>query len=88
MNAEQEKIRANSAQQLLDNPMFKEVFEILESDCMARLKSTKFKERDERDELWRKLQTLEQVKTIIKRYVTTGKMHEPSFTDKIRNIAR
>lgn len=88
MTPEQEKIRANNAQQLLDNPMLKEAFAVLEADLMARMKATKFKERDERDELWRKMQTLQGLEIVLKRYVTTGKMHEPTFTDKIRSIAR
>lgn len=86
MTPDQERIRANDAQQLLDNPVFKEVFMVLEEDLMNRMKRTKFKEKDERDEIWRKLQTMEQIKQIINRYVTTGKMQKPTFTDKIRNI--
>lgn len=84
--ARQDKIKANNAQLLLDNPMYQEAITAIKADCFEKFQRTKFKEKDERDELWRKLQTIDWFEQTLRRYVTTGKMHEPRFIDKIRSI--
>lgn len=88
MNAEQEKIRANEAQQLLDNRMLKEALTAIRADCFEKFQKTKFKENAERDELWRKLQTIDWFETHLTRIVTTGKMQGDTFGDKVRSMVR
>ena len=71
---EQERIRANEAQQLLDTPMFKEAVTALRADLFQKFQDTKWYESKSRTEVWRKMQTVDAIEKYLQRIVTTGKM--------------
>ena len=64
--------RAELARQVLDNPLFRESFTLFRDACMARFRKTKFEETSERDEIWRKLQTLDFVENNLVSLIETG----------------
>jgi len=76
MTPEQEKIRANQAQQVLDNPMFQEAFTALRADLFEKFQRTKWLQGKERTEIWRTLKNLNNIEQHLSRTMTTGKMHK------------
>lgn len=49
--------------------------------------NTKFKDSDERDEIWRKLQSLEFIENSIERVVRDGKLAHKTLLQRIKDIA-
>ena len=74
MSPEDEVRRGNLASQVLSNPVYTEAMLVMRAELVDKFQKTRFKERDERDELWRKLQTLEGIESYINRVMTTGKL--------------
>ena len=81
---EQQKRNAVLAQQVLDNPMIKEFFLAYRADILDKFTGTKYKDTQERDELWRKMQTLDNFEKHFKHYVETGKLAEATLADKLK----
>jgi len=76
MTPEQERIRANEAQQLLENRMFNEAFTALKADLFEKFQRTNFAQDEERKETWRTLKNLNNLETYLSKIVTTGKLSE------------
>lgn len=76
MSPEQEKIRANQAQQVLDNPVFQEAFTALKASIFQKFEKTRFDQEEERTELWRKLNCMSNLERYLSSVVQTGKMSE------------
>lgn len=64
--------RAELARQVLNNPIFQESFSLFREACMTRFAKTKFEESKEREEIWRKLQTLDFVENNLRSLIETG----------------
>ncbi len=73
--AKQEEIRANEAQQLLDNKMFKEMIAALKEDLFIKFQRVKWNEVKEMLEIKRTLKNLNNMEVYLGRIVTTGKMN-------------
>ena len=71
---ETERIRANEAQQLLDNRMFQEVFTALRADLFQKFEKVKWNEVKEMLEIKRTLKNLNNIEVYLGRIVTTGKL--------------
>jgi hypothetical protein len=74
---EEEKLKliisqAQDADQWLNHPVFKHVITLLKAEYVKEFESTKFKERDEREELWRQLQALNRVTGKMERMIRDG----------------
>lgn len=73
--AKQEQIKANEAQQLLDNRMFKEMMDALKQDLFIKFQRVKWNEVKEMLEIKRTLKNLNNMEVYLNRIVTTGKMN-------------
>lgn len=73
--AKQEQIKANEAQQLLDNRMFKEMMDALKQDLFIKFQRVKWNEVKEMLEVKRTLKNLNNMEVYLNRIVTTGKMN-------------
>ena len=74
-NSEQEQIRANEAQQLLENRMFKEAFTALRADLFQKFERVKWNEVKAMLEIKRTLKNLNNIEVYLGKIVTTGKMN-------------
>ena len=72
--AEEERVRANEAQQLLDNRMFQEAFTALRADLFQKFERVKWNEVKAMLEIKRTLKNLNNIESYLNRIVTTGKM--------------
>lgn len=73
------KNRGQLAQQIVTNPIYKEAFGMIKAKFIDDLTKTTFKQSSERDELWRKMQTIEAVEAYIVDVLETGKIAEESL---------
>lgn len=69
-----ELVKAKEAEQVLSNPLYRQVMQDLRADLMTAFKATKFEQSDERDEIWRKLQTADWFEAKLERSLKTGKL--------------
>ena len=82
-----ERSRGQLAQQLMESPIYQEAFIAIKAQILADIQKTKFKETDERDECWRKLQTLDRMESFFASVMRDGKVAEQriSMLSKAKN---
>lgn len=82
--------RAAEAETVLNNPIFKESLDLIRAKLMTDFERTKFGQSDERDEVWRKMQTVNWFEEHFKQVLKTGKMAKQtlSLLDKAKNMIR
>ena len=86
MNDKQDMVRGNQAQQVLENPVYQEAYTALRADIFEKFQKTKFKERDERDELWRKLQVVDYIEKRLRQTMQDGKIAEMTLAQKGKKL--
>ena len=64
------------AEQLLSNSLYIEAFTAIRADILDKFSKTKFKESAERDELWRKMQTVDSIQSYFEQVIRNGKVAE------------
>ena len=76
------------ADEWLNHPQFRHVVTLIKAELVSQFESTKFKDTAERDEIWRKLQSLNGIVNRMERLIRDGKTAEKTwlerFKDKIR----
>ncbi len=76
------------AKEILNHPQFKSAVLRIKADLLERFESSTFKEREERDEIWRKLQSLNAVLKDLEQVITTGKLSEQTLLEKVKSKFR
>jgi len=80
--------RGRQASDLLNNPIYQEAFVVIKANLMTEFQKTKFRESKKRDEVWRKMQTVDWMEKHIKSVVNSGRIAELNIADKSRNKIR
>ena len=73
MSDEQREQKANN---LLNNPLFNEAFEVLRKDLMNRWESSGSTELEARESIWLAMRLLDRLHVHLQSIVETGKMNE------------
>lgn len=81
-------IRMNSVNQVLNNVEYQKAFIAIKAHLLSEFENTKFKQQEERDEVWRKLQSLNFIERQLTEVMQTGKIAEQTLTDKIKTRFR
>ena len=68
------------AQQVLENPEYVKVFIVLKAKILAEMENTTFKQHDERDELWRQMQTLRNMEKHFSSVISNGRIADQKIT--------
>lgn len=76
----QEASRGVLAQQVMENPIFQEALMLIRADLMLKFERTKFKDSDERDEIWREMNTLANIEQKLKKTLENGKLCQNELT--------
>ena len=76
--------RGRRAAELLADPLFAEAFAVCHAAYINALETSGFKQRDERDELWRRLQTLKKIREHLETVASTGRL----AAEQLREIRR
>jgi len=82
MKDRQELARGNEASAVLNNPIYQEAFVMIRASLMEQFQRTKFKENDERNEIWRKMQTVEWVEKHFKQVMQSGQISKATIAQR------
>ncbi len=75
--------RAREAEFLLNHPMIVGAFDALEASFESQWRNTNIEQRDEREEAFRMMHTVRLLKTLLTRYIETGKLAEQSKVTRL-----
>lgn len=82
MTPEEEVIRSEKARQLLEEPLLKEAFSILESAFINGIQTSAMKDHDLREKLCQMLICLKSVKQHLLTAIETGKLAEETLKQR------
>ncbi len=82
--------RATLASQVSSNPIYTEAMIAIRGELFDKFQNTKFKQNDERDEIWRKLQTIDWLESYLKEVMETGELasHTLSLLEKAKKAIK
>ena len=80
--------RAEMARQVKSNPIYQEAFTVYKAQLIDVFQQTNFTQSDERDEVWRKMQTVNHIEDYLNEAMETGVMaqHTLSMLEKGRKL--
>ena len=73
------------AEQWLNHPLYRQVIVMIKAELLEAFEKTKFKDSAERDEIWRKLQSLNSITSRMERFVRDGEQASRSLLQLIRD---
>lgn len=82
----QDMLRGAQAQEVLDNPIYQEAYTALRADLFEKFQSTKFRQHEERDEIWRKLQVVDFIENYMRKTMVDGKVAEKTLMQKGKKL--
>ena len=86
INLNNEVNRGELARQVTDNPVYREAFIMMNAQLMSDFQDTKFKQQDERDEIWRKMQTLNRFESFFEQLMENGKFADATLRQKLKKV--
>ena len=78
--------RGELARQVADNPIYQEALIAYKAKLMDDFQKTTFKQHDERDEIWRKMQTLNNFEGVFLQIMEDGRVAEATLAQKVKNV--
>ena len=80
--------RAERARQVMADPIVREALTAMKGDLYNKFCSTEFKASAERDEIWRKMQTIAKFEGYFKSVMTDGKIGQQTLTmlERAKNL--
>lgn len=85
LNLEEDMARAEKARQVVDNVEYKRAIMTMKADLISKFEKTKFKDTDERDEIWRKLQAINWLDKTLEHVMRTGQLAEKTLLQRIKD---
>jgi hypothetical protein len=87
-NDEKEAARGRYAQEVLDNCIYKEAYVMLRAKLFEDFSKTKFRDSEERDEIWRKLQVVDYIENYMIKVMQSGKIAEETLLQKTKKVLK
>jgi hypothetical protein len=87
-NDEKEAARGRLAREVLENCVYKEAYVMLRAKLFEEFKKTKFRDNDERDEIWRKLQVVDYIEDSLAKVMQSGKVAEATLLEKTKKVLK
>lgn len=84
----QELVRGDQSSAVLNNPIYQEAFVMIRASLMEQFQKTKFKENDERNEIWRKMQTVEWVEKHFRQVMQSGQISKATLAQRGKQLIR
>ena len=73
------------ADKFLSDPAFQNAVTQIKADLFNKFRKTKFKDRKERDEIWRQMNSLDSILNKIERVVRDGEIAQKSLLGRIKD---
>ena len=71
--------RAERARQVMDDPLLKEAFIAISGDLFNKFCKSKFKEAEEREEIYREMKNLHKIEGYLQSVMTDGKLGQETL---------
>lgn len=84
----QELVRGDQSSAVLNNPIYQEAFVMIRARLMEEFQKTTFKKSDERDEIWRKMQTVEWVEKHFRQVMSSGEVSKATLAERGKKLIR
>lgn len=84
MRLDEDVERGVLAHQVLNNPIYQQSLIAIRAQLFSQFEQTKFRDRDERDEAWRKLQAINYIEGYLSRVMQTGQLAERTLAECIK----
>lgn len=69
----------------LNHPAFRQVITMMKAEYVGQFEATKFKDKEEREEIWRKLQALNGITNRMERIIRDAKNAEKTLLQKMKD---
>jgi hypothetical protein len=76
--------QGQGADQWLNHPSFKHVITLMKAEYIAQFEQTKFKDAEEREELWRKMQALTGIVNRMEKMIRRGEEANKSLLQRMK----
>lgn len=86
MTPEEEVIRANKAAQILEEPLLKEAFSVMEAAFIQTIQTSALKDHELREKCCMLLMCLSQTKQHLKSTMETGQLAKRQIADKFGKV--
>lgn len=80
--------QGKDADQWLNHPVFKHVIALRKAALLSAFESTKYKDREERDEIWRKVQALNSITSEFERMIRDARQAEKTLLERLKEKLR
>lgn len=72
--AQEEVNRGDRARDIIENELYQDALVSIKGELFMKLENTKFHESEQRDEIWRQLQTVKWFEQYLQQVLETGKL--------------
>lgn len=73
------------AERVINSPAYKKAYVLIKSDLLSKFESTRYDERNDRDEIWRKIQTLNWLEQEMQRIMRDGEVANKTLLQRIKD---
>ena len=80
--------QGKEADDWLNHPCFKHVITMIKADYIRAFEKTKFKDKDEREEIWRKMQALDSITKRMERMIRDANNANKTLLERMRDKFR
>lgn len=85
-NLKNDQVRAELARQVLNNPLYQEAFTMIRARIFEAFSQTNFKQSAERDEAWRKIQTVNNIEQWFEDVIERGEFAKLTLLERAKNL--
>ncbi len=88
LKLQEDAARGHQAKVVLNNHVYQEAFIAIRAQLFNAFENTKFRDHDERDEAWRKLQAINYIEGYLRRVMESGIKAESTLADRVKQAVR
>lgn len=85
-NLKDQQNRGALAMQILEHPLYQEAYIAIRARLLDEFTKTKFKDGAERDEIWRKMQTIDEINKWFESLISNGEFAKKTLLQKVSKI--
>lgn len=76
--------KGKDADQWLNHPVYRHVITLIKAELLQQFESTKYKDGDDREEIWRKVQSLNAITTRMQKMIRDGDRANETLLERIK----
>lgn len=77
--------KGKGADEWLNHPTYRHVLTLIKADLLSQFEKTKFNDTDDREEIWRKIQSLNAISNRMQRIIRDGEVANKTLLERIKS---